>query len=451
MATSLRHILLIAMLGLVAACDQPNQNDLRVETGRLDNGMDIIVVPDRRANVVTHMVWFRVGSADEPPGKSGIAHFFEHLMFRGTKNVASGAFSKTVARLGGQDNAFTSYDYTAYFQRIARDKLADMMRLEADRMQNLIINKDIVAVERDVILEERSMRVDGRPAALLGEQMRAKLHEGTPYAIPVIGWRDEIAALNAEDAAAFYRRFYAPDNAILVVTGNITLAELMPLAQQYYGTLVPSGKPRAPRARAKDLQVAQWDEAIIYRDERVRQPVWQRLYRLPVYTKEAASRFAALDVAAEILGGGSTARLHKRLVIDEKRSSQTSAYADVNRLDHGEFSIYTDVLPGSDITEISAIMDAEIARLIDAPVSDGELARAKIQLVSALVYARDSQYRMAQIFGRAASINMSPQEVLDWPAQVEAVTKADIQAVMRDMVKAENSVTGLLLPKETQP
>ena len=207
MATSLRHILLVAMLGLVAACDQPNQNDLRVETGRLDNGMDIIVVPDRRANVVTHMVWFRVGSADEPPGKSGIAHFFEHLMFRGTKNVASGAFSKTVARLGGQDNAFTSYDYTAYFQRIARDKLADMMRLEADRMQNLIINKDIVAVERDVILEERSMRVDGRPAALLGEQMRAKLHEGTPYAIPVIGWRDEIAALNAEDAADFYRRF----------------------------------------------------------------------------------------------------------------------------------------------------------------------------------------------------------------------------------------------------
>ena len=281
--------------------------------------------------------------------------------------------------------------------------------------------------------------------------MRAKLHAGTPYAIPVIGWRDEIEALNAVDAEAFYRRFYAPDNAILVVTGNITLAELMPLARRYYGPLVPSGKPRAPRARAADLQVAQWAEPIVYQDERVRQPVWQRLYRLPVYAPEAAYRFAALDVAAEILGGGSTARLHQRLVIDEKRSTQTSAYAAINRLDHGEFSLYADVLPDTDIAEMAEIMDVEIARLVDNPVSDDELARAKIQLVSSLVYARDSQYRMAQIFGRTAAIDLSPQDVLDWPTYVEAVTKADIQAVMGEMVKAQNSVTGLLLPAEARP
>ena len=240
-------IILLLACGL-AACDvafETGSNGPQIGTAKLDNGLEIIVIPDFRADVVTHMLWYRVGSADEPKGKSGIAHFFEHLMFRGTQNIPSGEFSKTVARLGGQDNAFTSYDYTGYFQRIAKDKLGQMMAMEAERMQKLIIRPDIVAVERDVILEERSMRVDGRPSSLLAEQMRKRLHKGTAYEVPVIGWRAEIERLNADDARAFYRRYYAPDNAVLVVAGAVTLNEVTALAQRHYGSLKPSGKPRA--------------------------------------------------------------------------------------------------------------------------------------------------------------------------------------------------------------
>jgi zinc protease len=436
---------IIAFSAMLAACDpRPNGSmGPNVGTARLANGLEIIVIPDFRADVVTHMLWYRVGSADEPIGKSGIAHFFEHLMFRGTENIAPGEFSKTVARLGGEDNAFTSYDFTAYFQRIHRDKLATMMQMEAERMQKLIIDEAIVAVERDVILEERSMRVDGNPSALLSERMRARLHANTPYGVPVIGWRDEIAKLNAADASAFYRRYYAPDNAILVVAGAVTRDEVVGLAETYYGPLRPADSPRAGLQAAEDLRVSDYDKIETLADARVRQPSWRRMYRLPAYSAATKRQLAALDIAAEILGSG-TGRLYRQLVVAQQNAVGAGAYADTSRLLNGELVVYASLIPGADFDNVRQTVDAEIAKLQETPVSDEELARAKVQLVSSLIYARDSQQSMAQIFGRAAALGLTPAEVLAWSSEIEQVTKADIRDAARALLQPAHAITGHL-------
>ncbi len=438
-------IILTTFIGLaLTACDTA-PNGPQVETARLDNGLEIIVIPDFRADVVTHMLWYRVGSADEPKGKSGIAHFFEHLMFRGTENIASGDFSKIVARLGGQDNAFTSYDFTAYFQRISKDKLGRVMQMEAERMQKLIIAPDIVAVERDVILEERSMRVDGRPTSLLREKMRNRLHCGTAYEVPVIGWRDEIEKLNADDAADFYRRYYAPDNAVLVVAGAVRLAEVKSLAETHYGPLKPSGKPPAPRIAATELTVADYDRPEVRADNRVRQASWQRLYRLPQYDKSRDIDFAAAHVLAEILSGGLTGRLYQSLVVEKKLAVSAGAYADSARLNNGEFGIYASPVPGVAFETLAAAIEAEINQMKTRPATQAELQRAKRQLVSNLIFARDSQQSMANIFGRAAMLKQSPADVLAWPQQVEAVSTADVQRVAKAFLDRRHSITGHLM------
>src|ERR671929_832915 len=207
----------------------------------LDNGLDVIVVPDHRAPVVTHMIWYRNGSADDPIGQSGIAHFLEHLMFKGTEKHPAGEFSQVVSALGGQENAFTSFDYTAYFQRVAREHLKTMMEFEADRMTGLVLDDAVVAPERDVVLEERRMRVETDPAAQLSEAMATALFVHHPYGNPIIGWMHEIETLDREHALAYYRRFYTPENAILVVAGDVVEEEVRRLADRTYGRVAPQG------------------------------------------------------------------------------------------------------------------------------------------------------------------------------------------------------------------
>src|SRR6476620_1483484 len=212
----------------------------RVSEFKLANGMQVVVVPDHRAPVVTHYVWYRVGSADEPPGVSGIAHFLEHLMFKSTDKIATGAFSKIVSRLGGQDNAVTSHDVTGYYQRIAKDRLKTVMEMEADRMVNLKLAEKEVSTEREVIIEERRSRTENSPSSILSEQMSAALYQNHPYRIPIIGWMHEMAKLSREDALAFYKRFYAPNNAIVVVAGDVTVEEVKTLAEAAYGKVQPN-------------------------------------------------------------------------------------------------------------------------------------------------------------------------------------------------------------------
>ncbi|MBN9276698.1 MAG: insulinase family protein, partial [Hyphomicrobium sp.] len=230
----------LAMLSLMPVTSLA-QTGPRATEFTLPNGLMVVVVPDNRAPVVTHMIWYRVGAADEPPGTSGIAHFLEHLMFKATEKIGTGEFSKIVSRLGGQDNAFTAQDITAYFQRVSKDRLPKVMEMEADRMVNLKLDEKEVLTERDVILEERRSRVENNPSAILDEQMGAALYLAHPYRIPVIGWEHEMAKLSRDDAMKFYKRFYAPNNAILVVTGDVTPEEVRKLAEATYGKI-----PRNP-------------------------------------------------------------------------------------------------------------------------------------------------------------------------------------------------------------
>lgn len=419
------------------------------EMASLDNGMQIFVLTNRRAPVVTHMVWYKVGAADEPKGKSGIAHYFEHLMFKGTPSVPPGEFSKRVAALGGSDNAFTSYDYTAYFQRIAADQLETVMAMEADRMRNLALSQDLILAERDVVLEERSVRTDTNPAALLDERMNKALYGDHPYGIPVIGWREEIEALTLTDAEAFYDRFYAPDNAILVVVGDADMPQVKQLAKRYYGPIPAQNRPRDARPGIRKLTAP---VRLEQRDPRTLQTQWSRYYQLflPVDKTSRAEDVAALDVLTEILSSGTMGRMYENLVEDRQLATHVSAYADTEGIDDGYISLRITPHNTSSITEIEDTLTQTLDRLRTEPVTAAELQRAKTGLLSDYIYAQDSQYMMARVFGTALVYGHTPDYIEAWVRSVEAVKEHDVMRVARTYFNADQSVTGLLLPEQEE-
>ena len=418
-----------------------------VETFTLDNGLDVVVIPDHRAPVVTHMVWYRAGAADEPRGKSGIAHFLEHLMFKGTEKHPAGEFSNTVSELGGQENAFTSYDYTAYFQRVPKEALPTVMEFEADRMSNLILTDEVVLPERDVILEERRMRTDSDPSSQLGEALAATLWMNHPYRFPIIGWEHEIEGLDRHDAIAFYDRFYTPNNAVLVVAGDVTKDEVRKLAEKTYGA-VKRRAETGPRQRPQEPPQLT-ARRVIMKDARVRQPSMTRLYLAPSYTTAKGTDEAhALDLLAVILGGGSTSRLYKALVVDQGIAASAGAYYGGFSLDKTRFGVYAMPRPGVSLDQVEAAIDAEIARLLKDGITDAELARAKTRLAAETVYELDSQSALARQFGAALTTGLDVQDVLDWPDRVKAVTADEILAAARSVLDMRHSATGLL---ETAP
>lgn len=414
----------------------------KVSDFRLDNGMEVVVIEDHRAPVVTHMVWYRVGSADEPWGHSGIAHFFEHLMFKATGKFGDGAFSKIVASNGGSDNAFTSYDYTAYFQRIAADRLGLVMGMEADRMRNLVLTDEVVATERDVILEERNQRTDNSPQGLFAEQMTAALYMNHPYGVPVIGWRHEIEQLNLADAQAFYARYYAPDNAILVVAGDVTPAAVRALAETHYGPLKPSGRP--PEARPQEPpQLA--PRRMEMRDPRVRQPFVQRLYLVPSYDPSNPREAAALSILSDVLGDGITSRLAQALQLDQKVAIDTGSHYSPGRRDRAGFSIYGVPAPDQDLATVEAAMDAVLAELVaDGPTGE-ELARVKRLKRAARIFAQDSMSSQARRYGGALAAGQTVADVQNWPVVMEAVTAEEVRRVAEKYLVPETSVTGWLM------
>jgi len=411
---------------------------------RLDNGLEVVVIPNHRAPVVIHMVWYRVGSADDPVGKSGIAHFLEHLMFKGTDNLAPGEFSRIVAMNGGQENAFTSWDYTGYFQRVARDRLEIVMELEASRVRGLVLDEVIVALERDVVLEERSARTDNQPSALLSEQLSAAQFLRHPYGTPIIGWRHEIEGLDRQDALDFYRRYYSPDNAILIVAGDITAAELRPLAQKYYGPLPTAGI--MPRKRPQEPpQIS--PRRVSLSDKRVAQPSITRSYLAPNH-KSGDKSSVALQVFAEILGGKSTSRLYQNLVVERGIATWAGSSYQPMALDSGRFYVFADSVPGGSTEEIEAALDGVIAEILDMGPSEEELAAAKSRMQDVVVYALDNPQSVASIFGNALSTGLTVEDVESWPARVAKITRDDVIAVALEVLRLERSVTALLLPEE---
>jgi zinc protease len=413
------------------------------ETFTLDNGMQVVVITNRRAPVVTHHVWYRIGSADSPVGKSGLAHFLEHLMFKGTETMESGEFSREVARNGGNENAFTGPDYTGYFQTIARDRLELVMRMEADRMTNLILAEDEVRLERDVVLEERSLRVDNDPGARLGELMNAELYLNHPYRLPVIGWRHEMESYTREDALDFYRAWYAPNNAVLLVAGDIDAAELRPLAEKYYG-VIPA-RPIADRVRLQEPPPQAPRQVQLY-DPRVRQPSWIRAYLAPSLSAGASEYADALEVLAEILGGTSTSRLYRSLVIEQKLATSAGSFYQGTALDGSTFRIYASPRPEVELDQLEAAVEAELVRLRDEPISQQEVSRATDRLIAEAVYALDSLSTAVRSFGQALTTGRTVEDVESWPERIAAVTAEQVAAAAELVLRPEGSVTGRLLP-----
>ncbi len=442
----MKSLHLIAALGaslLVFADPVSARPWVQPESFTLKNGMQVIVLPDHRAPVVTHMVWYRVGSADEPQGKSGIAHFLEHLMFKGTKKIPPGEFSKIVARLGGNDNAFTSYDYTAYFQRVALEKLPQVMEMEADRMANLRLDDAVVLPERDVILEERNTRTDNNPAALFSEQVEAAQFLSHPYGRPVIGWRHEMEQLTTQDALEHYRRHYGPDNAYLIVAGDITAASLRPLAEKYYGAVKSRGIPARVRPQEPPQLAARHLEMF---DERVAEPNWQRSYLTPSHNRRADSDPDALEVLSQILGGGATSRLYRTLIIEKAIATSAAATYQGSALDYGQFYIQATPRVGQTVPALEREVENVLTQLLKDGVSADEVDRAKRQMIASAVYAQDNQQTMAQIFGEVLATGRSIEDIVAWPDRIQAVTPERVNAAAKAVLRAENSVTGVLLP-----
>jgi zinc protease len=422
-----------------------------VTTFSLKNGMDVVVIPDHRAPVVTHMVWYRVGSADEPLGLSGIAHFLEHLMFKGTKEVPAGEFSKIVRRNGGEDNAFTSTDYTAYFQRISRDRLELVMKLESDRMVNLVLKDKDVLPERDVVQEERRSRVENDPSSRLSEQVNAALYLAHPYGKPVIGWPTELHRLTRADAMAFYARYYTPSNAILIVAGDVTPEDIRPLAEKYYGA-IPKNDTFIARQRTVEPK-PQAERIVILKDPRVAAPSLRRAYVTSSYAKGEKGEAEALDVLSQILGGGTTSRLYQKLVVEKRIATYAGAYFSGDAVDTGSFGVYAGPHPGGGRKElgvVEAAIDEVIADVIKNGVTPDEVRDAQNAMVSQTIYSLDSQTRRARIIGVALTTGQSVEDVKAWPSRIEAVTPDQVRAAATKFLKPESSVTGLLL-KEDAP
>lgn len=413
----------------------------------LGNGLQVVVIEDHRAPVAVQMLWYRTGAADEPPGQSGIAHFFEHLMFKATDDLAAGEFSQIVSAQGGEDNAFTSWDYTAYFQRVAADRLDLMMQLEADRMRDLILTDDVVNTERSVILEERNQRTDSDPGSLFSEQLRAAQYLNHPYAIPVIGWRHEIAGLTRSEAEAFYRTYYAPNNAVLVVAGDVTPDSVRQMAEKHYGPIAPT-PGLAPRMRPQEPpQLA--ERRLTMRDARVTEPFLLRSYLVPQRRSGDQKEAAALVYLAELLGGsGTTSLLARKLQFEDPKAVHAYAYYSGDALDSGVFGLGLMPLPGVSPDAAEAAMDVAIADFLATGPDERAFDRIKTQLRASEVYALDNAEGLARRYGAALTTGLTVQDVQDWPQVLQQVTPDDVMAVARKVLDRRQSVTGWLLPEE---
>jgi zinc protease len=417
-------------------------------TFELANGLQVVVVENRRAPVVVQMVWYKAGAADEVQGKSGIAHFLEHLMFKGTKDVPPGEFSRRVARLGGRDNAFTGWDYTAYFQNVASDRLESVMRLEADRMANLVLSDAEVAPERDVIVEERRQVVDQRPAAKLREQASAALFVNHPYGRPIIGWEHEMQGLTRQDALDWYARWYAPNNAMLVVAGDVSAEDVRVLAERHYGPIPRKAVPARARAQEPPPIAARRVEL---RDSRVRQPSWSRSWLAPSHAAAfggvGPDQTDALDLAAELLGGAASSRLVRALVHDQSLATSISAFYDPTSLDPTSFAVSASPRPGVEIAALESAIEAVLRETLARGFGDAEVEQAKTRLADSAILVRDSAQAGARAFGAAFATGRDVAYVESWPSRLAAVTTAQVNAALRAILGSEAHVTSVLLPK----
>lgn len=439
-------IAMAAAAGPVAAASDLTPDAEQITQYRLENDMQVVVIEDHRAPLVVHMVWYRSGAADEPAGKSGVAHLLEHLLFKGTEAYPGDAFSTLVMANGGQHNAATAFDYTSYFQMVAADKLELMMQLESDRMVNLRLDAADIVGERPIVLQERSESIDSSPAALLYEQMDAAQFLNHPYGIPVVGWRHEIEQLSRADVLAYYRRYYAPNNAVLVVAGDVVPAEVKTMAETYYGSLAPSSdlpprlRPLEPPQNAA--------RRILYRDARVAQPQITRSYLAPARAAGDQRTAAALSLLSYLLGDGPNSILATRLQFESSLAVYAQAFYNGVSVDDTTFDLVVIPAPGVDMQQLEDAMDAALRDVMTHGIAPDHLERLKSRARAAQIYGRDSASDRARAYGRALTAGLRVEDVQAWPALLQSISEAEILAAAQNVLVPRGSVTGWLLPAE---
>jgi zinc protease len=418
----------------------------RVARQVLANGLELVVIPDHRVPVVTHMVWYRVGSADEEPGRSGLAHFLEHLMFKGTERAPGDTFSRAVQAVGGTENAFTSFDYTGYFQRVAREHLPTMMDFEADRMTGLVLSKEVVDPERNVVLEERKGRVDNDPGARLSEDFANRLWRDHPYGIPIIGWENEISRLTTDDAMAFYKRHYAPNNAVLVIAGDVTEAEVLELAQKTYGR-VAANPAIQPRSRPPG-PVHDRPDVVRLSDHRVAQPSMTRAVIAPSYTTGRKGEAETFEILAQVAGSSPNGRIFRALVTEQGLAAGAGAFYSGSSLGDGRFGTHASPRPGVGLEALGEAMAKVTDAIVRDGITDDELARAKTRLVADSIFAQDSQASMARMYGGALVCGSTVDDMQDWVNRVRAVRRDDVQAAAARAFDLNRAVTAELVRQD---
>lgn len=414
------------------------------ETFTLANGLQVVVLASKRAPLTIQMMVYKAGSADEPKGQSGVAHFLEHMMFKGTSLVPLGGFSRTVSRNGGRDNAYTSYDVTAYHQTIASDRLDLVMRLEADRMSNLVIVQKELVPERQVVLEERRMRTDNVPGELLDEAVREALYgRGRPYGVPVIGYVDEIKRLGVNELTAFYRKHYMPNNAVLIVAGDTSGEAVRKLAERYYGP-APARKVEA-RKRPDDpgpgLPIK-----VMRADARVVETRWACDFIAPSYRMGETRHAYALQVLAKLFGGGETSRLWRALVADRRVALEADASYSPSQLGLTSFGVGAQLAPSRTIADVEDAVTDEMKKVLDGAVTPQEVERAQNQLLAQAIYAQDSFGSGPRIYASALSTGGTTADVEAWPQRLSAVTADQVTAAARAVWRKDAGVTSLLEP-----
>lgn len=395
----------------------------------LANGLKIVVKEDHRSPVVISQIWYKAGSIDELNGTTGVAHVLEHMMFKGTKNVSSGEFSKKIAAIGGRDNAFTSRDYTGYFQQLHKSELALAMKLEADRMRNLILTKEEFAKEIKVVMEERRLRTDDQPHALVYEKMMSVAYQSHPYRRPIIGWMNDLENMSVDDAQEWYDRWYAPNNAVLVVVGDVDPKEVYSLAQKYYGEI--KSRPIDSLAlRKPQTEVTQAGIKRLQVKAPAQMPYLVMGYHAPVlHDANADWEPYALEMLVGVLDGNDSARLNKELVREKQIASSINADYDSTGRGPGMFFLSGTPSEGRSVAELESALRIEIERLINAGVTEKELGRVRAQVVSGHVFQLDSMFYQAMQIGQLESVGLSYRDLDTIIKKLQAVTAKQVREV----------------------
>jgi zinc protease len=433
-----------ALFALLAGMHTSSLHAANVYQTQLDNGLRIIVKSDHRAPVLTSQIWYQIGASDEPDGITGISHMLEHMMFKGTEKLAPGEFSKQVAKLGATENAFTSQDYTAYFQTVEKSHLRTMLTLEAERMGSLKLQDAELQQERQVVLEERLMRTEDNPNARLYERFNALAFDVSPYRRPVIGWQSDIEAYTLADLQVWYERWYAPNNATLVVVGDVRPEEVVALAKDTLGKLASRPHPDKPK-RSSIVPVG--EKRLVMQDERAKVPMLMMGYAVPsLLTAENKMDAYALAVLSELLDGGSSARLSKTLVRGQQLLTEASASYDLYARLPTQFMLSAVPADAVSLEQAERALQQTIAQLIAQGISQEELARVQAQIEANRVFEEDSLFFQAMKLGEAATIGLDLAELHAYPERIRAVTADQVIAAAKRWLVKENLSVAQLTP-----